>query len=165
MPIDMNKTIEQASLENLNDIIVPEAVGLFPMAPGWMILGFLLLTLLFHFVLKEYLYYKKTLYKREALQELSLLTTENPEGTVTLLDLAKRVGITAYGREEVAKLDSDLWWDFMEKNSKAKVSRQLRDDIKVLLYDKNIEHVSSKFEGLKSIVEDWIKTHKVVDNG
>ena len=164
MSIDMNKTIEEASLDNLNDIIVPDAVGFFPMAPGWIIVGFLLLTILFHFGFKQYLYYKRSLYKREALHELQSLTTESVQGTVSLLDLAKRVGIAAYGRPQVAKLDGDLWWDFMEKNSKAKVHSELREEIKVLLYNKDTQHESSKFKGLKSIVEDWIKTHKVVDN-
>ena len=49
MPVDMNKTIAQASLDNLHDIIVPDGVGFFPPAPGWIVVGLLLLALLFHF--------------------------------------------------------------------------------------------------------------------
>lgn len=165
MSLDMNKTIEQASLDHLNDIIVPDAVGFFPMAPGWVILGCLMVTFLFHLAIKHYLLYKRSLYKREALQELYSLTTEDAQGTVSLLDLAKRVGIAAYGRGEVARLEGDLWWDFMENNSKVRVNGELRDDIKVLLYDKNTAYVSSKYKGLEGIVKAWIKTHKAVANG
>jgi len=49
MPLDMNKTIADASLNNLHDIMVPAAVGFFPLAPGWYIVLLLFLSLLFHF--------------------------------------------------------------------------------------------------------------------
>jgi len=164
MAMDMNKTIEQASLDNLNDIIVPDAVGFFPLAPGWIIVAVLALTLLFHMAFKRYQYYKRTQYKREALQELHCLASQNAEATVSLLALAKRVGIAAYGREKVAKLDGDLWWDFMEQHAKVKVNRALRDALAALLYDKNVPFESSTFKEVKSIVHDWIKTHREVGN-
>ena len=50
MSTDMNKTIAEASLDNLHDIIMPDAVGLFPLAPGWVMVLLLLLALLFHFI-------------------------------------------------------------------------------------------------------------------
>ena len=113
---------------------------------------------------KRYKYYKRTQYKREALQELHSLATQNAEATVSLLNLAKRVGIAAYGREKVAKLDGDLWWDFMEQHAKVKVNRVLRDEIAALLYDKNVPFESSTFKEVKSIVRDWIKTHREISN-
>ena len=164
MPIDMNQTIAQASLDNLHDIIVPDAVGFFPVAPGWIITGALLLTLLFHFALREYQYYKKTRYKREALQELKSYTMGSREEIVLLLALAKRVGIAAYGRGKVAKLDGEHWWDFMEQHSSVKVSRAFRDHIAILLYDENTQEQGVNFKEVKSIVVDWVKTHKAIHN-
>ena len=60
MPIDMNQTIAEASLDNLNDIIVPDAVGFFPLAPGWVIVILLVLALLFHFAFMAYSRYKRS---------------------------------------------------------------------------------------------------------
>ncbi len=34
MSVKMNQTIAEASLDNLHDIIIPPAIGFFPLAPG-----------------------------------------------------------------------------------------------------------------------------------
>ena len=119
---------------------------------------------MFHFTLKWYQHYKRTLYKREALQELQKFTTQSKEEVVSILGLAKRVGIAAYGRDKVAMLDGERWWDFIEKNSSAKVSRKFREEIALLLYDANTQELCADYKAIKSIVEEWIKTHKVVNH-
>ena len=164
MSVDMNKTIAEASLDNLHDIIIPEAVGCLPPAPGWYMLGLLLLALLGHFVMNAYKRYKKSLYKREALVEVGRYKEESKEDMIHLLTLAKRVAITAYGREEIAKLSGDSWWDFMEQHSKAKVSKELRVQIAYLLYDRDYDHDSVDYPAIKNFVTLWIKTHKVSDH-
>lgn len=160
----MNKTIAQGSLDNLHDIIVPEAIGVFPLAPGWIVLGLLLLALLFHFVVQFYMQYKKSLYKREALLALEQYDKQNQEETVQLLSLAKRVGISAYGREEIAKLSGNSWWDFMEAHSKARVSMEIRETIAKLLYDNTYTLNSNDFTDIKSFVTLWIHTHKGISD-
>lgn len=164
MPVDMNKTIAEASLDNMHDIINPDAVGFFPLAPGWIIVLFLLLALLFHFTIQAYKYYKKSLYRREALKELGAYRQYSKENAGSLLSLAKRVAIAAYGREKVANFYDDTWWDFIEKHSKAHVSRQEREDIAKLLYDESyvMEHVLQ--DNIINFVTLWIKTHKVESN-
>lgn len=160
----MNQTIAEASLDNLHDIILPDAVGLLPLAPGWIILGGLLLTLLLHFAVKGYKRYQKTLYKREALKELERSTDEGKEGAVALLALARRVAIAAYGREAMAKLTGDAWWNFMEQHSKVKMSGELREKITTLLYNDGTPEDNSSYQMIRSIVGVWIKTHKVPEN-
>ena len=66
MSAELNQTIVEASLDNLHDIIVPDAVGFFPLAPGWYIAFLLLLTLLFHFGYQKYKVYESEQYKRDA---------------------------------------------------------------------------------------------------
>jgi len=156
----MNQTIVEASLDHLHDIIVPEAVGYFPLAPGWVVLVLLALALLFHFAIQIYAKYKKSLYRREGLKELESFTEQSQEETVELLSLAKRVAIAAYGRETIAKLSADSWWDFMEKHSKVKVSSQLRKNIAKILYDKSYESNHQDYNAIKTFVTLWIKTHK-----
>ena len=160
----MNKTIQEASLDNLHDIIVPDAIGFFPLAPGWIIVGVLLLTLLFHFVVQAYKRYKKTLYKREALTELENYRDESKDDALALLKLARRVAIAAYGRGEIAGLSGDDWWEFMEQCSKVKVSRELRDEISTLLYDNTAQIDTKQFRLISSMVSVWIKTHQVSTN-
>ena len=157
----MNKTIAEASLDNLHDIIIPDAIGFFPPAPGWYILGLLLFALLFHFTLRFYARYKKSLYRREALKELDRYQGENKEETLQLLSLAKRVAIVAYGREESATLSGESWWNYMEQHSKVNISKALRDEMSKLLYDETYESDSSHYRTIKIFVREWIKTHKV----
>ena len=160
----MNKTIAEASLDNFHDIIVPDAIGYFPPAPGWYVLGLLALALLFHFAIQTYAKYKKNLYRREALKELESFSEQSQEETVLLLSLAKRVAIVAYGRERIAKLSADSWWDFMEEHSKVKVSKELRKNIAKILYDKGYESKQSDALAIKTFVTLWIKTHKGSEN-
>ena len=164
MSVDLNKTIAEASLNNLHDIIVPEAIGFFPLAPGWYILLSLLLALLFHFVLKRYRMYKKEQYRREALEELTKLQHKSRENTMAVLSLAKRVGLSAYGRENIALLDGDDWWDFMETHSETKVEPELRKEIQTFLYQDASSLNESSFEKILSFVSKWIRTHKVLDH-
>ena len=161
MPIDMNQTIAEASLDNLHDIIVPDAIGFFPPAPGWYILGLLFLALLFHFTLRFYARYKKSLYKREALTELAKYQGENKEEVLHLLSLSKRVAIVAYGREESAMLSGEPWWNYMEQHSKVNISKELRDELSKLLYDEAYESDRAHYKTIKAFVSLWIKTHKV----
>ena len=162
MSVDMNKTIAEASLNNLHDIVLPEAVGFFPLAPGWYILLLLFLTLLFHFALKHYRIYKKEQYRREAFESLAELQQKNRENTLALLSLAKRVGLSAYGRESIAILNGEDWWDFIEEHSKAKVDSALRKEIQILLYQDAATFNESTFDAVLGFVTEWISTHKVV---
>lgn len=157
----MSQEIAKASLDNLHDIIVPDTIGFFPLASGWYIAALLVSTLLFHFSLKAYYSYKKSHYKREALKELPSYVKETKENVIALLALAKRVGIVAYGRKEVASLSDSSWWAFMEKNSKANISIELQKEISKLLYDENYQMPDTLHQSTMNFVSQWIKTHKV----
>ena len=161
---DMNQTIAQASLDNLNDIIVPDAVGFLPLAPGWVIVILLALALLFHFAFKAYERYTRSLYKREALKELERYTMQSREEMLTLLTLAKRVAIAAYGRTQIAKLSGQSWWDFMEQHSKVKIGKELRAELSDLLYSTAKQDDTPQYTVVKDLVTLWIRTHKVTDH-
>ena len=162
MSVDMNRTIAEASLDNLHDIIVPPAIGFFPLAPGWYIVLLLLLSLLFHFGYRYYQAYKKEQYRRDAQNELEALNDKNRENSIALLGLAKRVGISAYGRESIAKLYGNMWWDFMQNHSKVSVGLELRASIEKLLYNEDTAFDESVFDAVFLMVSQWIETHKVV---
>ena len=164
MPIDMNKTIEQASLNNLHDIVVPDAIGFFPLAEGWYVVLLLVLTMAFHFAVKRYMAYKRELYRREAMLELDSYDEQNKEDVLNLLSLAKRVAINAYGREIVAKLSDNKWWDFVEENSDILVDNKLRNDISNLIYCDDCEITFAPYEEIENMVREWITTHKVSTN-
>ena len=159
MSADMNRTLAEASLDNLHDIIVPEPIGIFPLAPGWTVLILLFLTLLFHFGWQKYTLYKKAQYRRDAIAELESLRENSMEDILSLLSLAKRVGISAYGRERIATLTEDAWWDFMQSHSKAEIQADLREQIdKVLYAEKPLD--DADYSALFLQIERWISTHR-----
>jgi len=162
MSVELNQTIAEASLDNLNDIIVPPMVGFFPLAPGWYIVLLLALALLFHFAYQKYKAYEKEQYRRDAEEELEALNDKNRDNTIALLGLAKRVGISAYGRETIVPLHGDRWWDFMEEHSKATINVDSREAIDKLLYEKGVAFDACVFDAVFLMVSQWIETHEVV---
>ena len=164
MSQELNQTIAEASLDNLHDIIVPPAIGIFPLAQGWYIVLLLLLALLFHFAYKQYELYQKEQYRRDAKTELKALSSKNRANSIALLELAKRVAISAYSRESIAKLHGSEWWDFMQEHSKVVVSSELRTVIDKLLYEENVSSDETVFDSLYLMVSEWIKTHRVTNH-
>ena len=106
--------------------------------------------------------YEREQYRRDAEEELEALNDKNRENTIALLGLAKRVAISAYGRETIATLDGDRWWDFMETHSKTSVRSDLRASIEKLLYEEDVAFDASVFDAVFLMVSQWIETHKVV---
>jgi len=94
------------------------------------------------------------------LEALNGIKEKNKENTLVLLTLAKKVGISAYGREKVARLYENQWWGFVEEHSKAKVGADLRVKIETLLYDEHAEISDELFDPVLDFVTEWIKTHK-----
>lgn len=162
MSEELNQTIQDASLDNLHDILLPDPIGFFPLAPGWIIVFAFVTALGFHFLWKWYVRYMHNRYKREAIKELQRYTNKNRETMLSLLSLAKRVAIAAYGREKIARLDGEAWWNFMETHSQAKLDKRVREDIERLLYDTSASIDTMLYNPLYICVEVWIKTHKVV---
>lgn len=160
MSVDMNKTIAEASLDNLHDIIVPNAVGFFPLAPGWNVVICLLLTLLMYLAWKKYKHHRATLYKYEALKELDAYAKESKSNALALLALAKRVGMAAYGRQRIAKLSGDKWWHFMEAHSEVILSKDLRAEMDKLLYSTGYALHGKVYDDILQSVTLWVKTHR-----
>lgn len=115
---------DPASLQNLNDIVLPEAVGWWPLASGWYVLIGLLLIIVTWFIYTSIRYRIKNRYRRMALHQLQLLTREmnSPDKRDSVLRqipiLLKRTALTAYPRKELASLTGKSWHDFL--NSKVR---------------------------------------------
>ena len=122
----------------------------------------LIVTLLFHFAYQRYKVYEKEQYRRDAEEELEALNDKNRENTIALLGLAKRVGISAYGREAIVPLNGDAWWDFIEEHSNATVNSDTRASIEKLLYEEDVAFDTCVFDAVFLMVSQWIETHKVV---
>ena len=145
-------------INTLHDIITPEPIGIYPFAKGWVILILLLLALLLSYAINRYSKYKKNRYRREATKEWKSL--KKAKDIKALISLNKRVAISAYGRDEVAILSGNEWWDFMQSHSSVKLDSDIRELIDDILYSQR-ELTPREIDTITLISKEWIDTHFV----
>jgi len=120
------KSPDPASLQNLNDIVLPATVGWWPLATGWWILLGLLLLALAWFGYQSLQRRIRNRYRRVALHELQLLednmqnSAQRDSSLRQIPILLKRTALSAYPRNRVASLSASKWHYFL--NSKVKNS-------------------------------------------
>ena len=101
---------DQYSLNNLRDIVTPDAPGIWPLAPGvWVVLAVLAAVLLI-IGLQRLALYKRNAYRRAGLLLLNHVKTDRDISV-----LLKRVALAAFPREQVASLYGRDWADFLKQ--------------------------------------------------
>jgi len=160
---------DPASLQNLNDIVLPEAAGWWPLAIGWyFLLGFLLIFLAW-FVYTSLQRRIKNQYRRTALHQLQLLAldinrAENRELALRQIPiLLKRTALTAYPRKQLASLAGKRWHEFL--NSKVgtpSFTESCCDSLDSISYSVgNLENVTAEAASeLLKACKHWLKHHQ-----
>ena len=165
--IQMNSP-DPASLQNLNDIVLPAPVAWWPLASGWYFLLGILFVALAWFGYRALQLWIKNRYRRAALTELRRLAegiqnTENRASSLRQLPvLLKRTALSAYPRHQVASLSGGDWYGFL--NSQLKVpaftgtTTGLLDDISYSTGDLTMVD-SQATKALLDTIEHWLKHH------
>lgn len=110
-------------LDQLKDIHLPEAVGFWPLAPGWWLLaagliGITVIAALF------FRHYKKRAYRRIAVRQLNMLFADYQQHqhghdlSAAINRLLKKVALQAYARPEVSRLTQNQWLAFLDDSAK-----------------------------------------------
>jgi len=159
---------DPASLQNLNDIVLPVTVGWWPLAPGWYFLIGLLLIALTWLSYRSLQRWIKNRYRRAALTELQLLEedTQNAEKRDSSLRqlpvLLKRTALSAYSRKQVASLSGDDWYGFLN----SQVTNPAFTDPTISLLDHlaystgNFNSVDSQaITALFEAIKHWLRHH------
>jgi hypothetical protein len=117
----MAASADPASLSNLHDIVMPEAVSWWPLAPGWYVIVSLLLVFAVWATLHNLRRYRRNAYRRQALQELQALgsASGDPETRGRVLadvaELLRRVALSAYPRSRIVGLTGEAWLAFLDE--------------------------------------------------
>lgn len=115
---------ETDALTQLKDIHLPEAIGWWPLAPGWYVVMLLMLLLIAGV---GYLIHKKhlnSLAKNQALKILDSYSEQYEKDrnvqltSARISELLRRVALVYYPRREVASLHGDEWIVFLNKTGK-----------------------------------------------
>ena len=163
------KSTDPTSLQNLNDIVLPEAVGWWPLAIGWYFLFGLLLVILTWFTYTSVRRWISNRYRRAALQQLQLLaedirSTDNRDtGLRQIPILLKRTALSVYPRSQLASLTGRNWHDFLNsKVSKASFTpstADLLDEISYSVGDLSKVDTQAADDLLKAS-HHWLKHHQ-----
>ena len=155
----MDKSLE------LNDIITPDTISLWPPAIGWWLLLLLVTTGIIGSIVLWKRYQKKWGYRRQSLKLLASYiehykTDQNGENsTAKLLETIKRTSITIYGSKSGASLAPEKFLTHLNssEDSQASFSQNTIDTIEEALYKK-----SHDFDVMNFYQEccHWVKYHK-----
>jgi Domain of unknown function (DUF4381) len=115
------RTVDPASLENLEDIVSAPPVPFWPPAPGWYVVAGVILCAMLWGAWTFWRRWRAAAYRRAALGELSQLEhlasepDRRTEALVRLAALLKRTALAAFPRDEVASLSGDAWLAFLDR--------------------------------------------------
>ncbi|WP_109123878.1 DUF4381 domain-containing protein [Dyella sp. C11] len=109
-----------ASIADLKDIPAPAPVSYMPQAPGWWVVGGLLLFALLVFAVLKLRTWWRNRYRREAQAELALIeqslndTRTRPEALAALPALVKRTVLAWAPRTTVGPMSGDAWLRYLD---------------------------------------------------
>lgn len=170
-----NASAAPNALEQLKPLIEPDAISAWPPAPGWWVLGALLLVSLIAAAIlgfRRWRYHKQTRYQREALALLTVIQNDTDSDTARKLHDAamvlRRAAICAWGREQTATLS---WEAIFTKHNPPKTknsARRIVDDSSVQLLMQSLYSPQAPSAVALQIVlteiAAWLVTLPPVDN-
>jgi hypothetical protein len=157
---------DPASLANLHDIIVPEAVSWWPLASGSYAIASVMLIISAWFIARSAYRWRRNAYRRNALTQLQQLkATISPETAASVLGelatLMRRVALTVYPRSQIAGLTGDAWLNFLDES--AATTQFANDNGRRLMsaaYGTHASIATSDAEKLVELVEHWVIQHR-----
>ena len=156
-------TSDSASLQNLNDIVVPAEVAWWPLAPGWYVLVSVVLVLLAYLIYRKLQQVKKNRYRVLALRELSQLRQgARTADWLQLPALLKRAALSAWPRSEVAALSGEDWHRFLDRTAATdQFCSGAGSVLDSLAYgEANYAAGDGRLDELIDAIEFWLKNHR-----
>ena len=163
----MNETAaahDPGSLQNLNDIVMPTAVPWWPPAPGWYVVGAVVLLLVAWLLIRVARRWVENRYRREALRELRRIRAEST-AVPELPALLKRCALSAWPREQVASMTGPAWHEFLDQSAAMDRFRMGQGEaLERLSYAAGGRHglTESELHDVFEASETWLRTHRAV---
>ena len=159
---------DPSSLENLFDIVVPPPVSWWPPAPGWYVVGGLVLLLGVYGAWRALARRRAAAYRRAALAELRRIearAVDEGQRAVALREvpaLVKRTALAAFPRETVASLSGAEWLGFLDRTGHTDAFTRGRGQVlAALAYDPGVAQGLDRgaMQELFDAVARWIGSH------
>lgn len=148
------------TLDHLRPIHLPDPIGMWPLAWGWLGLLLLATCLLIGGLYWGWRWYWNSRAKREALRLLMACETRyrteanSQQASATITELLKRVALAYFPRDEVAYLHGESWVMFLQNTSKRIDVGAERDALLICPYQ--ADH-PLPLDGLFKVARAWIQ--------
>lgn len=159
----------QALLAELHDVQAPAAVGIWPPAPGWIVIFILTSVAIIFAVRRIVQHHLANRYRRAALKALEQLEREannsDEQFAHALFALLKRTAFSAYphSRKHLARLHSDAWLRFLDTTQKSHYfASPLGNILLAALYENGSIGTTDKAKCF-AFSRKWIKQHKTLN--
>ena len=144
---------DAANLANLHDIVMPEPVSWWPLAPGWLLGAACLLLVLLYHVWRSWKTWRANAYRREALRQAGKATSLAEIGAIL-----RRCALVLAPRDEVASLQGEAWPAWLRQRAPGWQEGELTEALASSLYSPEASTID--LEALRSRAVDWISTHR-----
>ena len=146
---------DPASLDNLRDIAQPEAVSMWPSAPGWWVVLACVTVMVAVVVYRQTKLWLVNRYRRDALREL-----QTADGDRAIAEILKRTALAAFPRSDVASLSGEAWCRWLSDTSGLKIEPAIEQSLAISRFQSN----AGRTKGLQDFAEAWIQRHRRTEN-
>ena len=160
---------DPASLDNLNDIVVPEPTAWWPTAAGWIVLGSLIIVAALMLTVRAFRQWQRNRYRRAALHELEQLQArvgkvDAAEAVASLDQIIKRTALVNWPRSTVAALSGKPWIEFLNSSAKKELfSSEEGEMLNDVVYSSNrsAQLTAAQVDQLFDAAKNWIRSHRL----
>ena len=158
-----NMNSDPASLQNLNDIVLPAPVAWWPPAPGWYVVAVVLAVLTAWWCIRVFRHWRANAYRRAALRSFAAIKAGGMEQAQELPALLKRTALSAWPREQVAALSGAQWHAFLDGTASIKrFTANAGTLLDRLVYTEGGDSglTAGEFDQLCEAIACWLKRHR-----
>ncbi|RUO41441.1 hypothetical protein CWE22_04540 [Pseudidiomarina aestuarii] len=109
------------ALAEMNDIVSAPVASWWPLAPGWYVVGTLVLIVLAVAIWLLLRRWRQRRMQRLALRELAQQPATNPAAVTALL---KQALLAYFPREQVASMQGAVWWQFLQQQLSTRAAKR-----------------------------------------
>lgn len=147
-------------LDLLEDIIVPDPIGWWPLSPSIWVTFFMVLAVLVGLIWYFWQRHKKAAYRRYALTQMAEFNQLNDLELLNQLNrLLKQVAITTYGRTQCGGLNHQAWLTFLRQKASFIEQPQALKKLEQRYQSQPPELTPQEREALIFFTKRWIQEH------
>ena len=142
------------SLDQLHDIVVPDSVSWWPLAPGWYFVGLVAIALLVVAAVRLWQHWQANAYRRIAIGELA-----QAKSVRDVSELLRRTALANVSRSELSPLTGEAWPDWLAQHCQTAMPLMVRSVLAESIY--RPQDPADDLPSLKAYAADWIRGHQI----